>query len=83
MSWQAPKFYPKHGYTLFGTVEDYPIKGEAQYSFQKDYLKQIKNRLVGIPQPVFCDSSIYLVILRLTLKTSPSAIDSIKILDPP
>ncbi|WP_413497304.1 GNAT family N-acetyltransferase [Carnobacterium maltaromaticum] len=35
MSWQAPKFYPKHGYTLFGTVEDYPIKGEAQYSFQK------------------------------------------------
>lgn len=35
MSWQAPKFYPKHGYTLFGTVEDYPIKGESQYSFQK------------------------------------------------
>jgi GNAT superfamily N-acetyltransferase len=33
-SFQAPEFYPKHGYTVCGVIDDYPI-GYQQIIFQK------------------------------------------------
>ncbi|AOA00231.1 GNAT family N-acetyltransferase [Carnobacterium divergens] len=35
MSWQAPKFYQKNGYQIFGTVENHPIEGECKYYLSK------------------------------------------------
>ncbi|SFG34021.1 Acetyltransferase (GNAT) family protein [Sporolactobacillus nakayamae] len=37
-SFQAPEFYIKHGYTVFGTLENHP-KGFNQYFLQKRYEK--------------------------------------------
>ncbi|GGC91032.1 hypothetical protein GCM10007418_08390 [Halopseudomonas salina] len=31
---QAPEFYPKHGFTRFGQIDDFP-PGHQRYFFQK------------------------------------------------
>ncbi|MEC0281065.1 GNAT family N-acetyltransferase [Terribacillus saccharophilus] len=33
-SFQAPRFYEKHGYTVYGKLEDHPV-GHTQYFFVK------------------------------------------------
>jgi ribosomal protein S18 acetylase RimI-like enzyme len=34
-SWQAPEFYEKIGYTLFGKLEDYPPGNSLSYFYKK------------------------------------------------
>ncbi|MEK4328555.1 GNAT family N-acetyltransferase [Paenibacillus sp. FSL R7-0312] len=36
MSWQAPRFYQKQGYEIFGEIHDCPQEGQTKY-----YLKKI------------------------------------------
>lgn len=35
MSWQAPHFYIKYGYVIFGEIKDIPIKGQSKIYLQK------------------------------------------------
>lgn len=35
MSWQAPHFYMKYGYVIFGEIQDIPIVGETKYYLKK------------------------------------------------
>ncbi|ANE45763.1 hypothetical protein SY83_04995 [Paenibacillus swuensis] len=36
MSWQAPHFYQKQGYAIFGEIKNCPVEGETKF-----YLKKI------------------------------------------
>ncbi|WNS44103.1 GNAT family N-acetyltransferase [Paenibacillus sp. MMS20-IR301] len=35
MSWQAPHFYQKLGYEIFGEIKDCPNEGQSKYYLQK------------------------------------------------
>ncbi|MGX7420385.1 GNAT family N-acetyltransferase [Carnobacterium gallinarum] len=35
MSWQAPKFYQKHGYTIFGHLQGVPLEETTKYYLEK------------------------------------------------
>lgn len=35
MSWQAPHFYIKYGYVIFGEIKDIPIEGQSKIYLQK------------------------------------------------
>ncbi|WP_342478589.1 GNAT family N-acetyltransferase [Paenibacillus sp. FSL H7-0350] len=35
MSWQAPHFYQKQGYEIFGEIKDCPSEGQTKYYLQK------------------------------------------------
>ncbi|QUL53197.1 GNAT family N-acetyltransferase [Paenibacillus tritici] len=35
MSWQAPHFYQKQGYRIFGEIKDCPHEGQSKYYLQK------------------------------------------------
>ncbi|MEK3901920.1 GNAT family N-acetyltransferase [Paenibacillus sp. FSL R7-0179] len=35
MSWQAPYFYQKQGYEIFGEIKDCPNEGQTKYYLQK------------------------------------------------
>ena len=35
-SFQAPEFYQKNGYTVFGVIEDHPVQGQTQYFLKKE-----------------------------------------------
>lgn len=41
-SFQAPKFYIKHGYELYGTINNFPTEEHSEYSFKK-ILESISN----------------------------------------
>lgn len=36
MSWQAPHFYQKQGYEIFGEIKDCPIQGHTKYYLKKN-----------------------------------------------
>ncbi|MBP2111603.1 GNAT family N-acetyltransferase [Paenibacillus sp. FSL R7-0204] len=36
MSWQAPFFYQKQGYEIFGEIKDCPHEGQSKYYLQKN-----------------------------------------------
>ncbi|MEK4514875.1 GNAT family N-acetyltransferase [Paenibacillus sp. FSL H8-0122] len=36
MSWQAPHFYQKQGYEIFGEIKDCPHEGQSKYYLQKN-----------------------------------------------
>ena len=35
VSFSAPRFYEKNGYTVLGTLDDFPMKGVTNYWFYK------------------------------------------------
>ncbi len=35
-SFQAPEFYQKNGYTVFGVIENHPVQGQTQYFLKKE-----------------------------------------------
>lgn len=35
MSWQAPHFYLKQGYEIFGEIKDCPLEGQTKYYLKK------------------------------------------------
>lgn len=36
MSWQAPRFYQKQGYEIFGEIKDCPQEGHTKYYLKKN-----------------------------------------------
>ncbi|WP_236329976.1 GNAT family N-acetyltransferase [Paenibacillus auburnensis] len=36
MSWQAPHFYQKQGYEIFGEIKDCPLQGHTKYYLKKN-----------------------------------------------
>ncbi|WP_373187154.1 GNAT family N-acetyltransferase [Halopseudomonas sp.] len=47
---QAPAFYPKHGFTRFGQLDDFP-PGHQRYFFQKSLGRQADKHRDGADQP--------------------------------
>lgn len=43
MSWQAPHFYMKYGYTIFGEIHDIPIEGQTKYYMKKNLLSSTQS----------------------------------------
>lgn len=36
MSWQAPEFYKKQGYTIFGEIANCPVEGQSRFYLKKE-----------------------------------------------